>query len=200
MSKNKYIVKTGENIYDIALTLYGSIEGIFDLLVSNDNLTMDTRLQKGDELYYHDEFMINQDVAAWVNESGLVVKNGDHQEDDGIPYEGTDMRIIVRQRGGFSSIGVKLLSGTMYIDWGDMSGIVVGATDYWVDADHNYQDIGEHIIRISGDFEIDMLDFTELNGVYYALTPIHILSEFNSNLPTNEELNALFIINNEQVE
>lgn len=198
MSKNKYTVSTGENIYDIALSLHGSVEGIFDLLVSNDWLTMDTRLKKGDEIYYHDEFMINQDIVDWVEDSGLLVKNGDHQEDDDIPVENADMRIIVRQRGSFSSISAKMLSGTMYIDWGDMSGISIGAKDKYVVADHDYQDVGEHIIRISGDFEIDILDFTELNGVYYALTPININSEFNSNLPTNEELNQLFIIKEQE--
>ena len=30
-----YTVRTGQNIFDVALTLYGSIEGVFDLLVSN---------------------------------------------------------------------------------------------------------------------------------------------------------------------
>ena len=198
MSKNKYVVRTGENIYDIALTLYGSIEGIFDLLVSNDGLSMDTRLKKGDELYYHDEFMIRQDVVTWIGDNDLHVKNGDHQEDDDLPETVTDMRIMVRQRGIFSSISVKLISGTMYIDWGDLSGIAIGAKDKYIVADHNYQDVGEHIIRISGDFEIDILDFTELNGIYYALTPINVESEFNTNLPTNEELNKLFIIKEQE--
>ena len=59
-------------------------------------------------------------------------------------------------------------------------------------------DSGIGIIRISGDFEIDILDFTELNGIYYALTPINVESEFNTNLPTNEELNKLFIIKEQE--
>ena len=32
----QYKVRSGQNIYDVALTLYGSVEGIFDLLVSNE--------------------------------------------------------------------------------------------------------------------------------------------------------------------
>ena len=33
-----YRVITGQNIYDVALHLYGSIEGIVDLLVNNPDL------------------------------------------------------------------------------------------------------------------------------------------------------------------
>ena len=32
---NTYIVKSGQNLFDVAITLYGSIEGVFDLLISN---------------------------------------------------------------------------------------------------------------------------------------------------------------------
>lgn len=198
MSKNKYVVRTGENIYDIALTLFGSIEGIFDLLVSNENISMNTRLQKGDVLYYHDEFVVNDDVTNWIEENGLHVKNGDHQEDEDTIQKNADMKIIIRQTGAFSAINVKLISGVMYIDWGDGAGVSIGVADNYYMADHDYQDIGEHIIRISGDFQVDILDFSELNGVYYALAPINIFGEFNSNFPTNEELNKLFIIKEQE--
>ena len=40
----QYKVRNGQNIYDVALTLYGSIEGIFDLLISNEWLNMETQL------------------------------------------------------------------------------------------------------------------------------------------------------------
>ena len=194
MSKSKYTVRTGENIYDVALTLYGSIEGIFDLLVSNDNLSMDTRLQKGDVLYYHDEFVINDDVVNWIEEKGLHVKNGDHQDDEDTIQKNADMKIIVRQSEADSAINDKLISGVMRIDWGDGAGVSIAVSDNYYMGGHDYQDIGEHIIRISGDFQVDILDFKDLNGVYYALAPIEIFGEFNSNLPTNEELNKLFII------
>lgn len=35
----KYIVTTGQNIYDVALHLTGSIEGIIDLMLSNPTLS-----------------------------------------------------------------------------------------------------------------------------------------------------------------
>lgn len=74
----KYTIRSGQNIYDVALTLHGSVEGIFDLLASNDELTMETVLTSGMELNYHDEFMVNKNISLWLKENGIVVKNGEH--------------------------------------------------------------------------------------------------------------------------
>lgn len=80
-----YIVKSGQNLFDVAMTLYGSIEGIFDLLVSNQErtgystpLSYDTELQAGDTLNYNPEFLINQDVTEWFDDNNVKVKNGNH--------------------------------------------------------------------------------------------------------------------------
>lgn len=70
-----YTVKTGQNIYDVALNLYGSIEGVFDLLISND-ISLDDTLVSGQELAYHDSFVINQDVINSLDDADIVVKNG----------------------------------------------------------------------------------------------------------------------------
>ena len=60
-----YIVKPNQNLFDVALHLYGSIEGIFDLMRSNPELSMTSELLFGQELVYHEEFIIN---ASIVNE------------------------------------------------------------------------------------------------------------------------------------
>ena len=49
-----YKVKLGQNIWDVAMQLYGSVEGILDLLISNDWLDMTTDLEVGMDLEYHD--------------------------------------------------------------------------------------------------------------------------------------------------
>lgn len=74
----KYKVRSGQNIYDIALTLHGSVEGIFDLLVSNDWLTMETTLSQGMQLNYHEEFIVNKNISQWLRENNILVRNGDH--------------------------------------------------------------------------------------------------------------------------
>lgn len=74
----QYKVRSGQNIYDVALTLHGSVEGIFDLLASNDWLNMETRLTYGMILNYHEEFAINKSIVIWLKDNGVLVKNGEH--------------------------------------------------------------------------------------------------------------------------
>lgn len=74
----QYKVRSGQNIYDVALTLYGSVEGIFDLLTSNDWLNMETRLTYGMVLNYHEEFVINKSIVIWLKDNNVPVKNGEH--------------------------------------------------------------------------------------------------------------------------
>lgn len=59
-----YRVVAGQNIYDVALHLYGSVEGIVDLLVNNPALSLETELCSGQELTYTDGFVINADVVC----------------------------------------------------------------------------------------------------------------------------------------
>lgn len=75
---NKYTTKSGQNLYDIALTLYGSIEGVFDLLVSNTNISFNTIFSKGTELNYHEDFVVNQDIVSWFDTNNVRVKNGQY--------------------------------------------------------------------------------------------------------------------------
>ena len=71
-----YRVVTGQNIYDVALHLYGSVEGIVDLLVNNPALSLETELCSGQELTYTDGFVINADVVAYNEMHGIVPSNG----------------------------------------------------------------------------------------------------------------------------
>jgi hypothetical protein len=76
---NKYVVKTGQNIYDVALVLYGSIEGIFDLLVSNSDISFNTTFSAGMTLNYHDDFVVNQDIVSYFDTNNIKVKNGQYE-------------------------------------------------------------------------------------------------------------------------
>lgn len=76
---SKYTVKKGQNLYDIALELHGSIEGIFDLLVSNENISLNDELPKGLELTWHESFVVNNDIQEWLSNNNIVPKNGQYQ-------------------------------------------------------------------------------------------------------------------------
>lgn len=87
----QYTVRSGQNIYDVSLTLYGTVEGIFDLLISNEGLTMDTKLSYGMVLNYHEEFVINNGIVSWFKDNGIIVKNGEHV------YNRIDIEALIRQ-------------------------------------------------------------------------------------------------------
>ena len=73
----KYRVVAGQNIYDVALYLYGSIEGVVDLLINNPDLSFATTLTAGRELVYTDDFVIRADVVAYNGLHGIVPANGE---------------------------------------------------------------------------------------------------------------------------
>lgn len=79
-----YIVKRGENLFDIALKLYGSIEGIFNLLVLNTDsinhtgLSIEQTLMPGTALQYTSDKEINFDIANEIRKNGIKVRNGEH--------------------------------------------------------------------------------------------------------------------------
>lgn len=79
-----YIVKKGENIFDVAMKLYGGIEGLFDLVVSNQDaisetgLSLNDTLEAGTILNYTDDFSVNADIANWLEKNGIKVRNGEN--------------------------------------------------------------------------------------------------------------------------
>lgn len=219
----QYEVRSGQNIYDVAMTLHGGVEGIFDLLASNGWLTMNTELHHGMVLDYNEEFRINESVVSWIKRQNLVVKNGSHtylkpdidlymkehvsRQHPALYEEVQQMssdeqtmfwenlcspRVIVQQQGRLSAITVKLTDGThLIVDWGDYNGpeVVEGATEQTLE--HCYKGTGTHLITLFGDFECDLLDFTELNGIYYPLGTVYV-TDFRTKIDI-EDLNKLII-------
>ena len=116
----KYRVIAGQNLYDIALHIYGSIEGIVDLMMCNTDLSLDTTLKVGDELIYSDDFIINADVVTYNEMHGIVPSNGEHH---------VYPKIFTKPLAVAFSLPTELLNvqcsvsgiGTLEIDWGDNS-------------------------------------------------------------------------------
>ena len=118
----RYSVIAGQNIFDVALHLYGSIEGIVDLMMNNPDLSLDTTLTVGQELVYTDGFVINADVVAYNAARGIVPANGEHHVYPKYP-EG---QLSVEFHLPAAVLNVSCTSsctGSQEIDWGDHSEI-----------------------------------------------------------------------------
>lgn len=68
-----HIVKPKQNLFDVAIELYGSVEGLFDLLITNTWLTMTTDLQPGMKLEYHESFVLNESIVSSMSEQELCL-------------------------------------------------------------------------------------------------------------------------------
>ena len=73
----KYKVSSSQSIWDIAIALYGTIEGAFDLFVSNPKLTMTTDLIPGMELEYHEDFVVNEGIVESLKSASITPANGE---------------------------------------------------------------------------------------------------------------------------
>ena len=115
-------VIAGQNIFDVALHLYGSIEGLVDLMMNNPDLSLDTTLTVGQELVYTDGFVINADVVAYNAARGIVPANGEHHVYPKYP-EG---QLSVEFHLPAAVLNVSCTAsgtGSLEIDWGDNSEI-----------------------------------------------------------------------------
>jgi len=116
----RYVVCAGQNLYDVALHVYGSIEGITDLLVCNGELSLSTCLKQGDELEYTDGYVIDQEVVLYNRMHGVVPANGERHVYVKVPSLPLLFMFWVKAE----ETGVKLIlsgTGVLEVDWGDNS-------------------------------------------------------------------------------
>lgn len=201
-----YITRTGQNIYDIALQLYGSLEGIMDLIVCNTSLkvadfgpkalegkplSFATPISRGIKLQYHDGLVINNNVKEYINERGVIPANGEHTCSTHAFYM-SPKRILINQAGGLCTIVGTVQEGIMYIDWGDFSNVTtVSKVDGDFLFEHIYKSDQNHTVSILGDFVMENLDISQTNGLAYPVSIIEITKKFvnNNKIPA---LNKLF--------
>lgn len=116
----RYKVIAGQNIYDVALHLYGSVEGIVDLLMNNTSLSIDDDLQPGDELAYTDGFVINADVVAYNTRHNIVPAGGERNVYP--KYFSFPLAARFQLPGKAASAAFSVSgTGTLEVDWGDNS-------------------------------------------------------------------------------
>lgn len=174
----KYIITTGQNLYDIAMHLYGSIEGIVDLLILNPQLSLEDKLAAGNELEYTDDFIINGDVIAYNKAHGLIPAGGERHVYPKQPSLPKIMEFHLppkKTSAGFVCSG----TGKMEIDWGDNTRLEQQELgERTVRLHHNFDDAvaDKHKIRLYGGNllfrELDLTDTVFTSGFF--LQPVSV--------------------------
>lgn len=161
----KYTVTSGQNIYDVALHLYGSIEGITDLMICNPELSLDETLHSGQELLYSDDTVIDADVVAWFRNNGVTPSGGErniYPKTFTLPLK-AEIQLDPEHTGTGMMLSARQIVD-MEIDWGDNS-----------PAEHRHFKDPQHIahrfdntvtgvrkVRLYGEPALHTLDLTEL--------------------------------------
>lgn len=187
-----YKVKTNQNIFDVALLLYGSIEGLFDLLISNEWLNMTTDLIPGMELEYHDYFVVNDGIKSVIDDKQLFPANRERHVYLKHPAEDLVFMYDVDAELGCSSFTASG-SGIMVIDWGDNSDLeAVQLTTERQVVEHYFDNATEkRRVKVYGDFQIIKFDTTKTGGALILMKPM-IVDEYVSH-SNSYPLQGLFL-------
>ena len=158
----RYIITEGQNLYDVALHLTGSVEGIVDLLICNPALSLADTLRSGDELVYTDGFVINADVVAKYRREGIVPAGGERNVYP--KYPSGRRRLWYTLDAGQISTAFSLSgSGRMEIDWGDNSPlepVVLGTSVQTFSHRFDNTVAAPRQVRLCGEFTLQSLDMS----------------------------------------
>lgn len=173
-------VTPNQNIWDVALQLYGTVEGVFDLLITNPKLNLTTDLVPGMELEYHDYFIINKDIVDNLKANNLIPGNGQRH----VRYKYTEEPLVfilkVPEKQEFVDFAVSG-DGVMLIDWGDNTEMeAVHLTHTMCRLQHYFDNaVDERRVRIYGMFNILSIDMSLFHGDLFAVRPVTV-DEFTS--------------------
>lgn len=172
-----YRVIAGQNVYDVALHVYGSVEGVTDLLVNNESLSLDEDLRAGDVLFYTDGYRINDEVVAYYQTHGITPASGElHVYPKWFSMPLTVELYLSNEaiNAGFSVSG----RGKLEIDWGDNSAaeaVIVDGSSLLLS--HLFDSpVGvKRKVSLYMEGRFQAFDFTELQPLaLYILRPIYV--------------------------
>ncbi len=194
-----YKTTHGQSIYDVALHIYGSVEGITDLLINNETLSIDTTLQSGDELIYTDDYILNKEVVAYYTTHNITPSTGLRSVYPKYPTLPKSIEIYTSNKSLSVSLSIWGV-GRIEIDWGDNSDIQsVELKDEPLKLSHTFDNKIKSSRKITLYFNTPLksLDFSGVMPTsFYILRSIYIerftLSKATLSLESLPLVNGLF--------
>lgn len=173
-----YTVKSNQNIFDVAMSIYGTIEGLFDLLITNPEISMASELRYGQTLSYHSEYVLNSSIVESFASNKIIPTNGERHTYFKTPEE--PLLIVFAPKPEFTYVGFKAAGeGTMIVDWGDNSqleSIILGGNS--VKVEHEFDnETDKRRVRVYGNNEtlsFTALDTTEMSSAMLLCRPLTV--------------------------
>lgn len=171
-----YNVQPGQNLFDVSLTLYGSVEGMFHLLAMNPELSYETRLKAGDELVYDEEAVMHNWVVDAMRAERLVPANGERHVYPKVYAE--EPYALVQLTGDAHTFSLDVAGeGVMVVDWGDNSVL---------ESVHLTPTLAKHLhyfdsrvadgrcVKLYGDFSLKRWELVGIRGELKLLRPLTV--------------------------
>ena len=172
----EYTVQTGQNLFDVALSLYGSIEGLLDLMANNPSLSIDSEIKSGDRLQYTPYYYEDQTVLQYYKSNNIVPSN---RIGDIYFKEHTNIRMQIYCSSDKKMIGISASGeGDIYVDWGDnaeIERITLSSSYKYYSHILTSDTTVDRRIRLFGDFKLYDLDLSDLYpNKILSFAPLHM--------------------------
>lgn len=168
-----YKVKHNQNIFDVAIAVHGAVEGVFDLLVNNPELSFDTILEVEQELYWDEDIVVYDSIVESLAQNNIIPANGERH----VYYKdiAKELRCVIQVDSENSSIVLQMSGdGVVTVDWGDnteledivLQPIIQSYTHYFDNATNC------RVIKLYGDFNIKTWVLSPINGLIMPTMPL----------------------------
>lgn len=165
-----------QNLFDVAIAVHGSVEGIFDLLVNNPDLSFDTVLKDGDEIIWDEDFVVNSDIVDTLeNDLHITPANGERH----VYYKSTDkeLRCVIQVDNEVTSILLNISGdGDMIVDWGDNTDLETITLQTTLQKyEHHFDNVvSKRVVRLYGDFNVKEWNLSPISGLFYLTQPMTV--------------------------
>jgi hypothetical protein len=170
-----YKTRQGQNIYDVAVALYGSVEGLFDLMLNNPWLSFETELEGGTELYHDEAFVTHSSIVSQLASQNMTPVNGARHVY--LKQPGQELRCIIRLAPEQTGMELWMAGdGTMTVDWGDNSELDIIRLEPTIRKYHHYFDnvTDDRRVKLYGDFSLRIWDMSTVSGLFLPVTPMTV--------------------------
>lgn len=97
MSKKNVEIKHNQNLFDVVIQYYGSIEAIQDFLADNPHIIgIDAFLTKGTVVKIDDSKISDRQNINYIQTNNLTIATGDSVNGDGINYWGIEEDFVIQ--------------------------------------------------------------------------------------------------------
>lgn len=116
-----YTVQPNQSIYDVAIAVHGSIDGVADLLVNNKGLNMYDNIDAGEDILFTNVITLNKPVVDFLDGTKVVAAN----IGDSIKYREAPEPIVadIFVNSSDAEFMMTKTEGDLWVDWGDESEI-----------------------------------------------------------------------------